>query len=144
MDLDELEAYVIERLSAGVAQDDITLDIAHRGELSWPEAELLVRRTAALHEPTVARRQLPLLAVLAAAVIVGGLGVLITCALSLGDVWLLLKPGRSGFDRDRLTTLAALLAANAPTLSLILLGGVMILGGLIGLGRALSAAAPAD
>jgi hypothetical protein len=144
MNLDELETYVVERLSAGVAPGDVILEVTERSELTWPEAEQLVRRTADLRASTVAKRQFPLLAVIAAAVIVTGLAVLAACALSFSDVWLLLKPGRGALDHNRLTAAAALLAANAPMLSLIPLGAGMILGGIIGLVRALQATEPTD
>ena len=57
MNLDELEAYVIERLGAGVAPQDIILEVTQRGALSWLEAEDLVGRTAVLQSRAVAHRQ---------------------------------------------------------------------------------------
>jgi hypothetical protein len=82
--------------------------------------------------------------VVAAAAIVGGIAVLAACAFASADVSLLLQPARGGFDRGRMTALVALLAGNAPMLSLIPIGGGMILGGVLGLGRALAAAEPED
>jgi hypothetical protein len=144
MNLDELEAYVVERLSASVAPDDVILEVTQRSALSWPEAEDLVRRTADLRGPSVARRQFPLLALVAVAVMVGGLAVLAACALSFSDALLLLKPVRGDADQGRVAAFLALLAANSPMLGLIPLGAGMILGGALGLARALQATEPAD
>jgi hypothetical protein len=144
MNPEELEAYVVERLGAGVANDDVILEVTQRSGLSWPEAEDLVRRTADLRGPSVARRQFPLLAFLAAAVMVGGLALLVACALSFSDALLLLKPVRGDADQGRVAAFLALLAANGPILSLIPLGAGMILGGALGLARALQATEPTD
>ena len=144
MNPDELEAYAVERLSAGIASDDVILEVTQRSGLTWPEAENLVRRTADLRGPSVARRQFPLLAVLAAAVMVGGVAVLAACALSFSDALLLLKPARGVEDQSRLAMLLALLAANSQMLGLVPLGAAMILGGIIGVVRALEATEPTD
>ena len=144
MNLDELETYVVERLSAGVAPDDVILEVTRRSALSWPEAEDFVRRTADLRGPSVARRQFPLMALVAAAVMVGGVAVLAACALAFSDALLLLNPVRGDADQGRLAALLALLAANSPMLGLIPLGAGMILGGAIGLARALEATEPTD
>jgi hypothetical protein len=144
MDLDELEAYVVERLSAGIAPDDVILEVTQRSGLTWPEAEDLVRRTADLRGPSVARRQFPLLALVAAAVMIGGVAVLAACALSFSDALLLLKPVRGDADQGRMAALLALVAANSPMLGLIPLGAGMILGGALGLARALQATEPTD
>jgi hypothetical protein len=144
MNLDELEAYVVERLSAGIAPDDVILEVTQRSGLTWPEAEDLVRRTADLRGPSVARRQFPLLALVAAAVMVGGVAVLTACALSFSDALLLLKPVRGDADQGRMAALLALVAANSPMLGLIPLGAGMILGGALGLVRALQATEPTD
>jgi len=137
MNLDELEAYVIERLTAGIALDDVILEVTQRSGLTWPEAEDLVRRTADLRGPSIARRQFPLLAVLAAAVMVAGVAMLAACTLSFSDALLLLKPARGVEDQSRLAMLLALLAGNNQMLGLIPLGAGMILGGAIGLARAI-------
>jgi hypothetical protein len=144
MNPDELEAYVVERLGAGVATDDVILEVSERGALTWPEAENLVRRTADLRGPSVAKRQFPLLALVAAAVMVGGVAVLAVCALSFSDALLLLEPVRGNADQDRLAALLAVVAANSPILGLLPLGAGMILGGILGLVRALQATEPTD
>jgi hypothetical protein len=144
MDLDELEAYVVERLSAGIAPDDVILEVTQRSGLTWPESEDLVRRTADLRGPSVARRQFPLLALVAAAAMIGGVAVLVACALSFSDALLLLKPVRGDADQGRMAALLALVAANSPMLELIPLGAGMILGGALGLARALQATEPTD
>lgn len=144
MNPDELEAYVVERLGAGVAKDDVILEVTERGALTWPEAENLVRRTADLRGPSVAKRQFPLLALVAAAVMVGGVAVLAVCALSFSDALLLLEPVRGNADQDRLAALLAVVAANSPILGLLPLGAGMILGGILGLVRALQATEPTD
>ncbi len=144
MNLDELEAYVVERLSVGIATDDVILEVTQRSGLTWPEAEDLVRRTADLRRPSVARRQFPLLAVLAGAVMAGGVAVLAACALSFSDALLLLKPARGVEDQSRLAMILALLAANSQMLGLIPLGAGMILGGAIGLARAIEELEPTD
>lgn len=144
MNLDELEAYVVERLSSGIAPDDVILEVTQRSALTWLEAEGFVRRTADLRGPSVARRQFPLLALVAAAVMVGGVAVLAACALSFSDALLLLKPVRGDADQGRMAALLALVAANSPMLGLIPLGAGMILGGALGLARALQATEPTD
>lgn len=144
MNPDELEAYVIERLSTGIATNDVILEVTQRSGLTWPEAEDFVLRTADLRGDTVARRQFPLLAMLAIAVVVAGIGILVACALSLSDAWSLLRPTRGIDSQDRLAALLALLAANSPMLQLIPLGLGMILGGALGLARALQATEPTD
>ena len=144
MNPDELEAYAVERLSAGVAPDDVILEVTRRSELTRPRAEDLVRRTADLRRPSIARRQFPLLAILAATVMVGGVAVLAACALSFSDALLLLKPAHGVEDQSRLAMLLALLAANSQMLGLVPLGAAMILGGIIGVVRALQATEPTD
>jgi len=144
MNLDELEAYVVQRLSAGIASDDVILEVTQRSELTWPEAKDLVRRTADLRGPSVAKRQFPLLALVAAAVMAGGVAVLAACALSFSDALLLLKPVRGDADQGRMAALLTLVAANSPMLGLIPLGAGMILGGALGLARALQATEPTD
>jgi len=144
MNPDELEAYVVERLSDGVAPDEVILEVTRRSGLTWPEAEDLVHRTADLRGPSVARQQFPLMALVAATAMMGGLAVLMACALSFSDVLLLLKPVRGGVDQGRIAALLALIAANSPMLGLIPLGGGMILGGVLGLVRALQATEPTD
>jgi len=144
MNRDELEAYIIERLTAGVAMEDVILEVAERSGLTWPEAEDLVRRTADLRAPLVAKRQFPLLALLAAAVIAAGIAALAVCTLSFSDALRLLQPVRGGSDQGRLAALLAVVAANSPMLSLLPLGAAMILGGVLGLVRALEATEPTD
>jgi hypothetical protein len=144
MNPEELEAYVIERLGAGIAQGDVILEVTERSGLTWPEAEDLVRRTADLRGPSVAKHQFPLLALVAAAVMVGGVAVLTACALSFSDALLLLEPVRGNADQDRLAALLAVVAANSPMLGLLPLGAGMILGGILGLVRALQATEPTD
>ncbi len=84
------------------------------------------------------------MALVAAAVMVGGVAVLAACALSFSDALLLLNPVRGDADQGRLAALLALLAANSPMLGLIPLGAGMILGGALGLARALEATEPTD
>jgi len=84
------------------------------------------------------------MALAAAAVIVGGLAMLAACALSFPDVLLLLRPVRGGVDQGRIAALLALIAANSQMLGLIPLGAGMILGGVLGLVRALQAMEPTD
>jgi len=144
MNQDELETYIVKRLSAGVAPDDVILEVTQRSGLSWPEAEELVRRTADLRAPAVARRQFPLLIFLAIAVIVAGTAILVACALPFSDALPLLRPARGVGDQDRWAALLALLAANGQMLGLVPLGAGMILGGVIGLVRALEATEPTD
>jgi hypothetical protein len=144
MNLDELETYVVKRLSAGVAVEDVILEVTTRGELDWPEARDLVRRTADLHGPSVARRQFPLLALLAVAAMIGGTATLVACFLSFSGVLTILQPVRGLTDQERIAALLALLATNSPMLSLIPLGIGMILGGAIGLARTIQELEPAD
>jgi hypothetical protein len=144
MNPDELEAYVVERLGAGIAPDDVILEVTERSEMTWSQAEDLVRRTADLRGPSVARRQFPLLALLAAGVMVGGLALLVACALPFSDVLVLLKPVRGATDQGRVAALLALVAANSQVLALIPLGAGMILGGALGLVRAVQATEPTD
>ena len=75
---------------------------------------------------------------------VGGVAVLAACALSFSDALLLLNPVRGDADQGRLAALLALLAANSSMLGLIPLGAGMILGGALGLARALEATEPTD
>lgn len=144
MNRDGFEAYVVERLSAGIAPDDVIFEVTQRSGPAWPEAEELVRHTADLGGPSVARRQFPLLALVATAVMLGGLGVLAAGALSFSDVLLLLKPACGVADQDGLAALLAVVAANGPMLGLIPLGVGMLMGGILGLVRALQATEPMD
>lgn len=144
MNLDELEAYVIERLGAGVAPQDVTLEVTQRGALTWPEAEDLVRRTAVLQSHAVAHRQFPILALIAAAVMIGGVALVVACALSFSDALLLMEPVRGDADRGRLAALLVALVANSPSIGLLPLGAGMILGGYLGLRQALRAIAESN
>lgn len=144
MNLAELEAYVVERLGDGVAQEDVILEVTERGALTWPEAEALVRRTSILRSHAVAHRQIPILALVAAAVILGGVALVVACALSFSDALLLAQPLRGDADRARAAALLSVLVANSPSLGLLPLGAGMILGGILGLHQALRATSDSD
>ncbi len=77
MDETRLTAHVIERLSATEDRDDLILDVCERAGWTWPRAAEFVDRIEAENRHLVARRQFPLLFVLALILFLGGAGMIV-------------------------------------------------------------------
>lgn len=132
-----LRRYVIEKLGGGVSRDDIVLEVCRRAQLSWPEAEAFVAELAEDESPTIARRQLPVLGLLAAASVVTGLGVIIHFVASIALPVLALLGSRGAPSPEELTARLAVPVASLGAVSELAVGGAMVLGGMMGLHRAL-------
>ncbi len=76
MEQDEQTTYIIHHLSEGDAPQDLVFDLCQKYNLSWPEAEALVQRVQTDGAGEIARKQFPLLIVLALAIFVAGLALI--------------------------------------------------------------------
>jgi len=76
METEEQTAYIIHHLSEGDAPRDLIFDLCQKYNLSWPQAEALVQRVQTDNSADISRKQFPLLAVLALAIFVAGLGLI--------------------------------------------------------------------
>jgi len=132
MDMPDLIDHIVDRLSEAANPEDIILDICDKTDLSWPEAEALVKQVQAEHEQEVIKRQSPLLTLVALSIFVGGVGLL---AYSIYILFLTTSAYASmalnPWDLPDILNFVFNYAAF--TLSLILLAIGMILGSLLGM-----------
>ncbi len=76
MNKEEQTAYIIHRLSDGDAPKDLIFYLCEKENLSWPQAEALVKRVQEEKEGDIARKQFPLLIALALGIFLIGLGLI--------------------------------------------------------------------
>jgi len=142
MENDEYTAYVVQRLSHGGEPNDIIYDLCQKANLSWPEAEKLVKRVQAEDGKEITQKQFPLLFALAFGIFVGGLGLIgfgtyiILTEVSLFQAAMQSIPrvteNFDAFQRVYVTGRVLFEAGSTP-LYCIFLGAGMVLGSLLGM-----------
>ncbi len=123
---EELQEIIVDGLVGHHARNDIILSVCERGGLEWPEAEELVKRVEVERAHAIARGQMPLIALLSAAIVATG-------AWILNDALAMVRDIITG----NLFTQVVLLSISYYPLSLALMGGTMVAGGMIGFWKAL-------
>jgi hypothetical protein len=76
MNTDEQIAYIIHHLTEGDDPKDLVFDLCQQTNLTWPQAEALVRQVQEEKQGDIARKQFPLLFILALGAFVIGLGLI--------------------------------------------------------------------
>jgi len=130
---DELTGFIVERLSRGCSEQDITLEVCERAGLSWQQASSLVFSASVYRAREIARWQLALFLLLGALTILGG------SALIVSFIAAVVRPvhdlARNGFSTETIESvgLLAWMIANPQSAGQLVLGAGMIAGGIIGL-----------
>jgi hypothetical protein len=142
MDNDEASVYIIDALGKGKCQDDIILTLCEKYNLTWQEAETLVKNVQDENERVIVKKQFPLLFSLALAIFIGGIiGVGYGCLIIYSE-FRLIQPGLNNInlvftDMDISTKLyyglRMILSAGGTPITIIIFGVGMILGSLIGM-----------
>ncbi len=125
-EIEELQEIIVDGLVVHQTRNDIILSVCERGGLQWPEAEELVKRVEVERAHAIARGQMPLVALLSAALVAAG-------SWLLNDTYRLI---RDAFRGDALSTMF-MLVSGYYQLGLALMGGTMVAGGMIGMWKAL-------
>lgn len=81
MQKEEITAYVVKELGKHHSRNEIIQHLCEQTGMMWPEAEKLVRHVAANHSQEIKTRQSPLMIALAAVIVIGGLGLIVYCAV---------------------------------------------------------------
>ncbi len=134
MNEDELSAYIIHHLTEGDDPKDLVLDICEKTNRSWPQAEALVKRVQEENEGVIARKQFPLLFVLAFAIFAAGLGLV---GYALYFIFAPLLAGQTGSPMAVVNytqyLLEVLTSSHGTIAFALVIGPGMILGSLIGM-----------
>ena len=81
MQKEEITAFVVEELGKHHSRNEIIRRLCERTGMMWPDAEKLVRQIEADHGQDIRARQSPLLIALGVAIFIGGIGLILYCAL---------------------------------------------------------------
>jgi len=142
MDNNDVSAYIINALSKGEGPDDIILSLCEKHNLTWQQADALVKNVQIDNEQAIVKKQFPMLFGLAMAIFLGGiLAVGYGCVIIFSEFTLLQSGLRNIYqvfnDMDVFTNLymglRMILAAGSFPIFLIIFGTGMILGSLIGM-----------
>jgi hypothetical protein len=87
MDKVELSEYVVHRLSGGDEPEDIVYDLCEKAGWPWLEAEQFLEQIQIDREPEIARKQFPLMIVLAFGIFVCGLALIAYGVYSTIESW---------------------------------------------------------
>lgn len=80
MDTAKVAEAVVRDLSRHRGRNDIVMDFCHSTGMDWKQAEAFVSQVEQSNQQTIARRQAPLLMVLAGIAIVGGFSTILAMA----------------------------------------------------------------
>ena len=81
MQKEEITAFVVDELGKHHSRNEIIRRLCERTGMMWPDAEKLVRQIEADHGQDIRARQSPLLVALSVAIFIGGLGLILYCAV---------------------------------------------------------------
>jgi hypothetical protein len=81
MQKEEITAFVIEELGKHHSRNEIIRRLCERTGIIWPDAEKLVKQVEADHGQDIRARQSPLLIALGVAIFIGGIGLVLYCAI---------------------------------------------------------------
>ncbi len=127
--------------------NDLIFEICQKFNISWPEAEDLVKRVQTEKEQVIARKQFPLLFVLAFAIFVGRLALIGYSIFIYAGEYSLLQTvpenGRRAMEnmdvyQNFLAFIGVILNGGGSTIYALFLGMTMVLGSLIGMRNAWS------
>jgi hypothetical protein len=134
MNGEEQTAYIIHHLTEGDEPKDIILELCEQANLSWPQAEALVKRVQEEKAVEITRKQFPLLFTLALAIFLGGLGLI---GYSLYYLTHPLFEGYTGTSMSVINYSAYLMQviinSRGSVIYALLIGTGMILGSLFGM-----------
>jgi len=141
MNEEEQAAYIVHHLTEGDDPKDLILDICQKTNLSWPEAEALVKQVQEEKQAVIARKQLPLLFTLALGIFIVGLGLIgysvytiysqVSIARLSGDVQAL-EQNIDAMQRVY-SFFRFALESGGRTLFILILGIAMVFGSLLGM-----------
>lgn len=130
----ELVSFIVTQLSKGTNPNDIVLELCRRSGMDWSEAKALVEQVREEQGRQIARRQSPLLGLLALATLLAGLFIAFRALYALAsriDLYLQVYP-----EPLNVFSLLLYLVRNAPGLvAAIVLGAAMVAGSATGVRR---------
>lgn len=134
MDDTEYVSFIVAQLSKGTNLDDIILELCRRSGMGWSKAQALVEQVREEQGRQIARRQSPLLGLLALATLLAGLFIAFRALYALAshvDLYLQVYPAPLNVFQ-----LLLYLSGNAPGLvAAIVLGAAMVAGSATGVRR---------
>jgi hypothetical protein len=140
VDLSEYTEQVLHRLSTSDDPSDIIYDICEKAGCGWQEAEQFVKKVQAEDEPEIARRQFPLMFVLALGIFLGGLVLVAYGFYAIIESWkglvnfqAIWLPEYSTSKMDAVIYWRTVFAVVFGPYSMIFVGTAMILGSLLGM-----------
>jgi hypothetical protein len=136
MDKAELTTYVTDRLCKAADSQDIIMQICQKTGWQWKEAEEFVKQVDNASLPEVAKRQFPLLFILALGIFLVGLGLTAYGVYSVVDSWNQVTRAFQYIIRGELPPMDAYTLYINMTLALaapLLTGIAMMLGSLVGM-----------
>jgi hypothetical protein len=81
MQKEEITAFVVDGLGKHHSRDEIIRRLCERTGMMWPDVEKLVRQIEADHGQDIRARQSPLLIALSVGIFIGGVLLILYCAL---------------------------------------------------------------
>jgi hypothetical protein len=135
MDDTKLNEYILQRLSEAADIDDVILEVCEKTGTRWAEASRRVRQIQGKSGDEITRRQFPILALLAASLVIAGLALTtlaVKDALGIQDIPTQAKEG----PERAIYAIWYLLAFTPSILGEAFLGLAMIFGSFIGLRQA--------
>ncbi len=141
MNEEEQTAYIIQHLSTGDDPKDLILDLCEKSNLSWPEAEALVRQVQEEKRGVITRKQLPLLFAVALVIFLAGLVMIgssiytISSEVSLAQLDPTVQALEQNLDAmQRLYYFFTfILEEGGKALASLILGVAMVIGSLVGM-----------
>ncbi len=127
---------LVSRLASGENPDEIIYELCETSNLSWPEAEALVRQIQADQEETIVRKQSPLTVLLALILFVAGLAMM-TAGLYVIVITFEIPSHVSGPTR-LISTIGYAIQSWPAAWLLILFGFSTVVGSMIGMRQTLS------
>ena len=136
MDNDELTAYVTQRLCEADNPGDIILEVCEKTGWLWPKAEEFVNQVQNRKEPEIAKRQFPIMFLLALGIFLAGLGLVAYGVYDIVESWNQLSHAREYIIQGKLppvdiysVDISIFLMPIAPLFT----GTAMMLGSLLGM-----------
>ena len=142
MDKNELSTFIIHHLSEEDDPDDIILALCEKNDLSWQEAETLVKNVQVEDGQVIAKKQFPLLFMLALAIFIAGMGLIGYGLFTILSEFSIIQTNLNNIhhilsDMDAFTNLyvsmETIITTGGSPITIIILGTGMILGSLFGM-----------
>lgn len=135
MDEQELSNFVIKQLGKSKHLDDLIPEVCQKTGWIWSQAAEFVQRVQEEHGTEIAKKQLPLLFILALGIFLGGLGLVAYSILTSIEIWNGLSGLGNGKAPDTGTYISLQMLIQSGGLPIIsfVTGIAMMLGSLIGM-----------